>query len=54
MANYTASIILYVDEFTADDYDNAQSIIDDYVDLLAETAGKLTWSSVDFQIEENN
>jgi len=54
MGKYYATIKLYVDLFDADDFVEADKIVDGYVDELSKCGGSLTWNEVDWvtEIEE--
>lgn len=53
MKAYTAEIILFVDYFESDTPMDAEQLVNDYIDTLAEIApASLTWSSCDYTIVE--
>ena len=50
MPKYHAVIELKIDQFEADNPEQAEQALETYLDELAKTGGNLTWNECDFRL----
>ena len=53
MSTYTAEIVLYISDFSAESKDDAERVINEYLDTLGSVAPmNLTWPEVNYEVRE--
>lgn len=53
MNTYTADLVLYISEFSAESKEDAERVLNEYIDTLADIAPmNLTWPELNYTITE--